>query len=160
MTRVRLGRLLLEYRQCMAEWVDELRSEKTGSGAKPPVPKAPWQASWQPKDRSALASMKAGLLAAPAILLLDVSAYDGQASDFIQIATCDEFGVDAVHVSICDEHGNLIEDDYALENPDFTDHWVYFANVPVPAGTRVTISARAMDALGAVGIKTCQRTTP
>jgi hypothetical protein len=144
----------------MAEWVDELRREKTEGGAKPPVPKEPWQSPREAKDRSALASMKAGLLTAPAILRLDVSGYDGRASDFIQITTCDEFGVDAVHVSICDEQGNLIENDYALENPDFTDHWAYFATVPVPAGARVTISAKAMDALGAVGIKTCQHTTP
>ena len=160
MTRVRLDRSLFEYRQCMAEWVNELRSEKTHSGAKPPLPKAPWQAPRERKDRSALASMKAGLLTSPRVEMLDVSGYDGHVTDLIQITTCDDFGMEAVHVSIWDEQGNLIEDDYALENPDFTDHWVYFANVPVPAGTRVTISARVMDALGAVGIKTCQRTTP
>lgn len=158
MTRIRLNPSLLGYRHAMADLVDELRSEKTGSGAKPAVPQGSRKRP-QRKDRSALASMKAGLLTSPAILLLDASGYDGQVSDIIQINTCDEFGVEAVHVSIRDAQGNVIEKEYALENPDFTGHWVFFASVSVPAGTRLTISAKAMDALGAVGVRTCQRTT-
>jgi hypothetical protein len=160
MTRIRLNPSLLDYLHSMAELVDELRSEKTDSGAKPPLPKDPWQPHREQTDRSALASMKAGLLASPAIQMLYVSGYQGQVDHIIQINTCDEFGVVDVHVSICDEQGHIIESGYALENPDFTGHWVYFATVSVPASTRVTISAKAIDALGAVGVKTRQLTTP
>lgn len=86
----------------MAELVDELRAEKTGSLGKLPVPRDPWQPALVRQDLSALAFMKAGLLPPPTIELLDVSGYGGQVNDVIQINTCDEFGVEAVCVSIYD----------------------------------------------------------
>jgi hypothetical protein len=57
---------------------------------------------------------------------------------------------------IRDEEGKLIEHDYVLENPDYAGHWVYFATVSIPSGTRVTITVLALDRLGGVGIKICQ----
>jgi hypothetical protein len=160
MTRLTFDPSLLDYQQTMAELVDELRDEKTDSRAKPPLPREPWQTAYVRKDLSALSIFHAGLLPPPQIERLDVSTYEGQADDIIQINTCDEFGVEGVHVSIRDDQGNLLESDYVLPNPDFTGHWVYFATVSIPSGTRITICVKAMDGLGAMGVKTCRMTIP
>ena len=158
--KIHFAASLLDYQRTMAELVHELRSEKTDSHAKPPLPRDPWQTIYVRKDLSALSMFHAGLLPPPQIELLDVSTYEGQAGDIIQIHTCDEFGVEGVHVSIRDEEGKLIEHDYVMENPDYAGHWVYFATVSIPSGTRITISVKALDGLGGVGVMSCRMVIP
>ena len=57
-----------------------------------------------------------------------------------------------------DEEGTILENDYALENPDYQGHWAYFVTCRIPPGARITISVMAMDGLGGAGLKRCQVT--
>jgi hypothetical protein len=160
MTKVLLNEPLLDYQRSMREWVDDLRNQKTGSLAKHPLPDEEWLDPIVRTDLLALSSYGAGLLLTPHIEPLFAYGFRGQADELIQIHTYDEFGVAAVHVSIRDAQGNVIESGYALENEYFTGHWCYITSVDIPSHTCITISVRAFDRLGGVGIGNCRMMVP
>ena len=151
MTKVRMSPLLLDYREWIAELLNQVSEETTIRGVDrqslrdvaPPRKDIP--ELWVP-----------GLLLQPRVELLwpDIHLKDGHLDGWIQIGTSEVYGVTNVLVVLEDEGGNIIESDYALDAGVIKNHWGYFASAPLPAGTTVIVRAIAMDPLGGVGIKT------
>lgn len=151
MTKVILSPFLLRYRQGMAELVDEVcrqnaiasmdyQDTKDLSPVRTEVPEV-----WMP-----------GLLRPPKVELLlpDIWLEDGHLEGIIQINTSEYFGVMDVFIALEDEQGNIIESDYAMDNPYVENHWGYVPSAPLGPGTTVLVRAMAMDRLGGVSIQT------
>jgi hypothetical protein len=148
-TRVRLSPSLLEYRQAMAELVDEAREEVLLIAAGfddtiEPIPRRP--------DIPAPAT--AGLLQSPRIESLwpELWIRDGRADGLIQINTSDGFGILYIYITLRDQAGSLLESGYAMFDEFCEGHWGYIPEVDLPAGTSVVVRALAVDALGAMGM--------
>lgn len=151
MTKVRMSPLLLDYREWIAELVNQVCQENKIANmdrlsiedfgpARTEVPEL-----WVP-----------GLLRQPKIELLwpDIYVIDGHLDGLIQINTSEDFGVMDVYVLLENERGNRIESDYAMDNEEVENHWGYIPSAPLSSGITVVIRAIAMDQLGGVGITT------
>lgn len=138
MTKVILSESVLKYRREMAEALSQTIKEsfiegvKTFRGEEPPL-------------------AHPDLLPPPQIEVIELSCYQGKPGDLIFLATSDDFGLWNLHVVIRDEAGNVLESGDAAPFEDSPDCWDYMATVPVPAGTRVTVSAAATDQFWNVG---------
>ena len=89
---------------------------------------------------------------APVIDQVDLSAYNGNVGDLIQIAARDDFGVVSVHVSITDNASNLIESGNAILA---SGNWIYTATTAVEANVIVTVVAA--DRPGGTTVKTINK---
>jgi hypothetical protein len=140
---------LLHYRQEMAGLVHEARQGSAITGVT-----RPRLLPVEPREIAGL-SMP-GLLRPPRIETLypSLQLLDGRLSGILQIQTSDEFGIVYVYVTLRDEQGDLIEDDYAMRNPIYEDHWGYMPSAPLPFGGRVIAQVIASDSLGATGVRT------
>jgi hypothetical protein len=158
MTKVRLSPSVFEYRQAMAELVDQVCDKITIIGVNPERRSEP-----SPTQNDVPLPPVAGLLTPPRIesLDLDISLSGGQLECLIQITTSDEFGVMNVYVILEDDQGNHIESGYAMPEPYYQDYWWYVTSVPLPSSTSVVVRAIALDPLGGVGIQTtCRHNRP
>ena len=151
MTKVRMSPLLLDYREWIAELLNQVSEETTIRGVdyaslkKFSPPRKDIPELWVP-----------GLLLHPRVELLwpDINLKDGHLDGCIQISTSEVYGVTNVLVILEDDRGNIIESGYALDAGVVENHWGYFPSAPLPTGTTIIVRAIAMDPLGGVGIKT------
>jgi hypothetical protein len=151
MTKVQISPFLLDYRESMAELMNQVCEETAVLRAGrenikelcPPRKDVP--ELWVP-----------GLLMHPRIELLwpDIHLKDGHLDGCIQISTSEVYGIINVYVVLEDDQGHRLESDYALDAEVVDNHWGYFPSAPVPPGTTVIVRAMAMDSLGGIGILT------
>ncbi len=92
---------------------------------------------------------------APVIDTLDLSAYNGQVGDLIQVSARDDFGVASVHVSITDEQSNPIESGNAMETAEGSGRWVYTATTSLESN--VIVKAVATDRPGGTAVKSVNK---
>ena len=148
-TKVKISPSLLDYRQGMAELVNEVCEENEFANRdRPDVTEFGSAATevaelWVP-----------GLLRPPKIELLypDLWVNDGHLDGIIHINTSEYFGVLNVYVVLEDDQGHRLESDYAIDTDDVENSWGYFPSVPLPAGSTVIVRAVASDALGGLSI--------
>lgn len=150
MTKVILSQSLFEYRQAMAELVNQVCEENMIIGADRPSVE-----DFGPAPTDVPELGVPGLLRPPRIesLWLDIRLKDGHLDGIIQINTSEYFGVMNVHVRLEDDRGNHLESDYALDNEIVENHWGYFSSAPLSPGTTIVVRAIALDRLGGVAIR-------
>jgi hypothetical protein len=151
MTKVILSRSLFEYRQAMAELVNQVCQENRIIAADRPSIE-----DFGPEPTNGPELGVPGLLRPPRIESLwpDICLKDGHLDGIIQISTSEYFGVMNVYVSLKDDRGNHLESDYALDNEIVQNHWGYFASAPASPGTTIVVHAIAIDRLGGIAIQT------
>ena|SRR5690349_22633088 len=151
MTKVRITRPILEYRQEMAELVEQICRESTVNG----VDRQRMNKFVSPR-KEVLELCLPGLLTHPQVesLWAAICLTDGHLDGWIQINTSECYGVLDVYVVLHDEQGDLIESDFAIHEESMPNHWGYFASAPVQPGTTVVVRAMAMDQFGGIGVCT------
>jgi len=151
MTKVRMSPLLLEYREAMAELVNEVREENILISAD--AGRASIE-DFGPPPTEVAELWVPGLLRPPKIESLwpDIKLKHGHLDGIIQVNTSEYFGVMNVYIILEDDQGNHIESDYAMENEYVENHWGYIPSAPLPSGTTVVVRAIALDKLGGIGI--------
>lgn len=150
MIKVIPSRSLLEYRQAMANLVNEVREKPVIRGVTPGRVLKPASAR---KEIPGICMP--GLLKPPGIDVLDpaISLSEGRLDGIISINTSDDFGVVNVCVIINDEQGNPIESGYAINAEIYEDAWGYFPSAPLASGASVRVQVIASDALGGTTVK-------
>jgi hypothetical protein len=149
MTTVRLSLSVLEYRQALAELVDEVYEENARAAAdfdQDPnlvIPRTEVPELCMP-----------GLLRPPKIEMVwpDLTLKNGHLDGLILIHTSEYFGVMNVYVTLVDDQGNHLEGDFALDNEYVKNHWGYVASAPASPGRTIIVRAIALDELGGIGI--------
>lgn len=116
--------------------------------------RAMYEAIAKSKNMPVFALTIADYFNAPTIHDLDLSIYNGQPDNAINITTSDDFRVMTVHVSITDEQGNTIESGYAIESSEGSNYWNYVTTVAVPVNNNLTVRAVATDRPGGTAVKT------
>lgn len=151
MTRVILSASVLQFRQSMAELVQQVCDEHALAGVG-----RQWDKELEPDRTDVIELGMPGLLRPPKIEMVwpSLRLKDGNLDGIIQIHTSEYFGVMNVYVILEDEEGNRIESDYALDNDDVENHWGYIASSPVSPGTTIAVRAIAIDRLGGIAIHT------
>ena len=93
----------------------------------------------------------------PVVDEIDAGAYAGATGDPIVVRAHDDVEVTGVVVTLADDGGTELE-----SGPAVLDEWRwrYEAQTDVPAGTAVTITARAADRPGGIGEESVEVTTP
>ena len=149
MTRVILSISVLEYRQAMAELVDEVCQKHKIIGVEPKSKRE----EFLPPRKEPSAFWLDGLLKPPRIEVLNpcLFAVEDEVDGIIQITASGDYGVINVYVSLEDDLGKLIESGFALKDKEEADDWYYFPSASFRSGASVTVRAIAMDPLGAVG---------
>ena len=104
------------------------------------------------RDMPIFAVMIADYFNAPVIHNVDLSGYNGQAGNVIDVTVTDDFAVASVRVRITDELGTVLESGPAAENTDGTSRWHYSATTAVTSP--VTIEIVAKDYPGGTTVKT------
>ncbi len=137
MTKLRMHKGLLAYRQEMQEALRQVRQSSIGG-----IPKV--VPLYVP-----LASP--GLLPPPSILLVSLNAYKGGQDDFIGIAAVHTFDLAAMYVDVSDGDGNLIETGDAYPYADAPELWGFYPAVHVLPGACVTVHVTAVDCMGGIG---------
>ena len=118
-----------------------------------PATRELYEAAAKSKNMPVFALTVADFFNASAIDALDLSAYNGQAGNLINIVTSDDFGVVTVHVSITDNEANAIESGDAVETAEGTGRWVYTATESLPAETNVIVNVVATDRPGGTAVR-------
>jgi len=79
---------------------------------------------------------------APVITAIDIGNYSGSPGDIIRIGAEDDFRVESVQVTIIDAAEVIVEDGFAVANPEGT--WLYTAANAnaTPAGGKVLVDVR------------------
>jgi hypothetical protein len=114
-----------------------------------------YESAAKERDLPIFAVMIADYFNAPTIHKVDLSGYNGQDGNVIDVTVTDDFAVASVFVKISDGQGNVLESGFATENIDSTSRWYYSAraNVSVP----VTIEVVAKDYPGGATIQTVSK---
>ncbi|MGZ9235567.1 MAG: hypothetical protein ACXW4E_08585 [Anaerolineales bacterium] len=150
MTKVRLSTSILEFRQGMAELVNEVCEENA-------IPEEERETDPDfiiPRTEVAELGIP-GLLRPPKVEMIwpDLYLRNGHLDGITQIHTSEYFGVMDVYVTLEDDQGNHIEGDFAMENEYVKNHWGYIASAAVSPGTTIIMRVIALDCLGGVAIQ-------
>jgi hypothetical protein len=150
-TKVRISPLFFDYREGIAELVDQVCEENQIANLD-----CPDIGDFGPVATKVAELGVPGLLRPPKVEAIFPELYvtDGHLDGLIQIHTSEYFGVMNVFVVLEDEQGNTLESDYAMEAEVVENHWGYVPSAPLPGGTTVVVRAIAMDSLGGVGVQT------
>ena len=89
-------------------------------------------------------------------LLFDFEAcdFEPEVGDEVVVQARDDFGVAEVRVEIRDEAEALLEGGPAAETPPSSGRWVYRASTSVAEGTKVQVTAIAVDRPGNTATQT------
>ena len=156
-TKVFLSPSVLEYRQEMAQAVEQVRRVWNIAGVKPCSYQPPFQI---PSDAVSSEPRLAGLLKPPRIEIVIIGDFlieKGWIDETIQFWTWGDFGPLHVMVNILDEQGQIIESNCAIPNELLLNHWGYFVELEAGDcnGSRsLTIQAIVSDRLGGTGMQT------
>lgn len=150
-TKVILSSSVLEFRQAMADLVQQVCDEHALAAVD-----HDWDPELEPDRTDVVELGIPGLLRPPKIEMVwpDLRLKDGCLDGMIQIHTSEYFGVVNVYVTVENEQGNHLESGYALDNDDVENHWGYFASAPASPGTTILVRVLAQDKLGGIAIHT------
>lgn len=81
----------------------------------------------------------------PVINTINLSAYNGQIGDLIEITASDEVGLTNVQVAITGDQDNLIETGAAVETAAGSDRWIYTATTQITTATNVKVQVVVTD---------------
>ena len=116
-----------------------------------PATRALYEQAAKEKDVPVFSVCVADFFHAPTIKSVDLSAYNGQVGDTIQVIASDDFGVVNVHLTLKNAEGTFIESGNAIEVG--TGHWNYTATASVAAGTPVIAYVVATDRPGGTAVE-------
>jgi hypothetical protein len=119
-----------------------------------PTVREQYEAAAKDKDMPIFALTIADFFNAPSIDNVNLSAYNGQVGDLINIIARDDFEVLSVHVSITnsDAGGSVVESSNAVETAAGSGQWVYTATTVLAAGTDVVVNVVATDRPGGTAV--------
>ncbi len=123
-----------------------------------PIAVQPYRLAAEHSDKPLFALIARDFLVAPVIASLDLADYTGKLGDPIVIRAHDDFELTAVGVRLTNAAGATLENGAAEEEPPGTGRWVYSAQTTQAAGTRLTITAVAVDRPGNKTEKTADKT--
>src|SRR5690242_17990444 len=137
--KVWLSPLLLDYRQMMAQWLDEARAEKLQIAALVDGDLEPFTG-----EMDICAPEVRGLLTPPWIECLLPAFYlleNGEIEGIINMSTSDLFGIVSISVTLRDEAGNLLEKGEAMPDETWIGIWSYLPEVTYAAGSSMIVRA-------------------
>lgn len=93
-----------------------------------------------------------GLLQPPGICRVDVEDYVGPGRPIVFVSTAADAGAIRLVVSIRDEAGEPVECSEAMQIPGTGTEWGCAVLEPVPSGTLLHVSVKAIDCVGGVRV--------
>ena len=118
-----------------------------------PATRVLYEQAAKEKDVPVFSLCVADFFNAPTVQSVDLSAYNGQVGDTIQVIASDDFGVVNVHLTLKIADGTLIESGNAIQDPVGTGNWNYTATASVAAGTPVIAYVVATDRPGGTAVE-------
>ncbi len=113
-----------------------------------PIAVQPYKLAAEAGDKPLFTLIARDCLVAPVIESLDLADYTGKLGDPIVIRAHDDFELTALQVRLTNATGATLEKGAAEEDPPGTGRWVYSAQTAQAAGSKLTITAVAVDRPG------------
>ena len=123
-----------------------------------PQTRARYEQAAEEKNMPVFALTVSDYFHAPEIDEIDLEAYNGGIGDEIVVRAHDNVAVEQVLVSLKDEFDQPLETGLAVEEPEGSGRWVYFALTHADPGDTVRVTVTASDLPGGTTVETVETT--